>query len=182
MSDLFTKRLRIEPLRADHAPRVIDSLQDVSIYTYLPNDPPTLEFLQRRYNFLENGRSPDGKALWLNWLVFCRQTDVVIGTFQATLPESASGAIAYVIFPSFWRQGYAREMTLFMMNYLFDTYEPPSLYAEIDTRNRGSIRLVEGLGFTQVSIKRNADFFKGASSDEFMYSISRTDWAVLSNH
>ena len=55
----------------------------------------------------------------------------------------------------------------------------PSRYAEIDTRNIASIRLVESLGLSRVATTREADFFKGASSDEYKYAVSREDWLLL---
>jgi RimJ/RimL family protein N-acetyltransferase len=155
---------------------VLASLQDPAIYTYLPGDPPTAEALQKRYDFLEKGCSPDGKELWLNWIAFLRDSTTPIGTFQATLPTNAPGSFAYIIFPSFWRQGYAREMAICVVNHLFETHDIPSLFAEIDTRNIGSIRLVESLGLKRIATTQSADFFKGASSDEFKYSVSREDW------
>jgi ribosomal-protein-alanine N-acetyltransferase len=48
-----------------------------------------------------------------------------------------------------------------------------TVHAEIDTRNAASIRLVEGLGFERVEIVRDADWFKGAASDEFRYALPR---------
>ena len=176
MKNLLTSRLRIEPLRSEHAQMVLASLQDPSIYTYLPEDPPISDALQKRYDFLENAQSPDGKELWLNWIVFLQDSTIPIGTFQATLPEKEDGYFAYIVFPSFWRQGYAREMAICVLSYLFETYQRDTLFAEIDTRNIGSIRLVESLGLTHVSTTQGADFFKGASSDEFKYSITREEW------
>jgi len=176
LANLFSERLRIEPLRSVHAERVFSSLQNPAIYTYLPDDPPTAEALQKRYDFLEKGCSPDGEELWLNWVVFLRDSMTPVGTFQATLPKGQAGAFAYVVFPSFWRQGYAREMTVCVISHLFEAHRMPSLFAEIDTRNIGSIRLVEGLGLTRIATTHGADFFKGASSDEYTYSVSREDW------
>ena len=54
--------------------------------------------------------------------------------------------------------------------------DPDALFAEIDTRNVGSVRLVESLGLTRIATTQDADFFKGASSDEYKYSVSREDW------
>ena len=61
-------------------------------------------------------------------------------------------------------------------HYFYDSYDTPSLFVEIDTRNLGSIRLFESLGLERVSTHHNADFFKGATSDEYKYSISRESW------
>ncbi len=173
---LFCERLRIEPIRSAHAELVFPPLQNPAIYTYLPEDPPTAEALQKRYDYLENGSSPDGTELWLNWVVFLRDSMTPIGTFQATLPKGKAGSFAYVVFPSFWRQGYAREMAACVITHLFEAHPMPGLYAEIDTRNTASIRLVESLGLTRTGTVKGADFFKGASSDEYTYSVSREDW------
>ena len=177
----MSPRLRIEPIRSAHADLVWPSLQNPDIYTYLPEDPPSAEALQKRYDFWERGCSPDGTELWLNWVGFLRDSMTPVGTFQATLPKGQAGAFAYVVFPSFWREGYAREMATCLLNHLFEAHPLPSLHAEIDTRNIASIRLVESLGLTRIATTQEADFFKGASSDEYTYSVSREDWREMQN-
>ena len=151
-------------------------LQDPHVYTYLPEDPPSLEALQRRYDFLEGGRSPDGQEQWLNWVAFERGAERAVGTFQATLTDGAPGAIAYIIFTSHQRSGYGREMVSAMLDHLFRMNPIPSVYAEIDTRNQASIRLVESLGMTRVKTTIGADEFKGAVSDEYTYALDRDTW------
>jgi RimJ/RimL family protein N-acetyltransferase len=99
-----------------------------------------------------------------------------VGSFQATVPRGAEAAIAYSVFVSFWRQGYAQEMARCVIPHLFDTYGCPGLYAEIDTRNVGSIRLVESLEFQRRATTEDADFFKGATSDEHTYAITQEAW------
>jgi len=168
----------MEPLRSEHAGQVLSALQDPAIYTWIPEDPPTEEGLQRRYDFLEGGRSPDGEELWLNWVAFLGESMTPVGTFQATLPKGEDGSFAYIIFPSFWRQGFAREMATCVISHLFETHQTPNLFAEMDTRNTGSMRLVESLGLTRIGTTEGADFFKGASSDEHRYSVSREAWAA----
>ena len=118
MSQLFSKRLRIEPLRAEHASVVFEPLQHPAIYRFIPNDPPERAALQRRYDFLAGARSPDGREHWLNWVAFLRDTHTPVCTFQATLPEGERGSFAYVVFPAFWRQGYGREVVARMLGHL----------------------------------------------------------------
>ena len=179
MANLISERLRIEPIRPAHAELVFSSLQNPAIYTYLPEDPPTAVGLQKRYDFWEKGESPDGEELWLNWVAFLRDSMTPVGTFQATLPKGKPGGFAYVVFPSFWREGYAREMATCVITHLFEAHRMPSLFAEIDTRNTASIRLVESLGLTRIATTQGADFFKGESSDEYTYSVSREDWRAV---
>ncbi|MCY0386153.1 GNAT family protein [Robbsia sp. Bb-Pol-6] len=42
--------------------------------------------------------------------------------------------------------------------------------AEIDTRNQASTGTIEKLGFERVRVVPQADYFKGAASDEYHYS------------
>ncbi|MGH8428728.1 MAG: GNAT family N-acetyltransferase, partial [Gammaproteobacteria bacterium] len=44
--------------------------------------------------------------------------------------------------------------------------------AEIDTRNVGSIRLIEKLGFRRVAYVPRAALIRGADSDEYHYSLA----------
>ena len=83
---------------------------------------------------------------------------------------------AYFVFMQPWRHGYAKEMSKCLLTYLFEVWSPPSVYAEIDTRNLASIRLVESLGSIKTSTLIEADFFKGSSSDEHTFSSTRQDW------
>ena len=176
-----TSRLRIEPLSLNHASVIFPAQLDPLIYRFIPDEPLSLEELTRRYSFLESGKSPDGTEHWLNWIAFDRDNPTVIGTFQATVPADAPTSIAYTVFPPFWGQGYATEIGLCMISHIFNTYSPSSVIAEIDTRNTTSIRLVERWGFSKSKLTHNVDFFKGASSDEYTYSMTLSTW-VSTHH
>ena len=171
-----TSRLRIEALSLRHASVIFSAQLDPLIYQFIPDDPLSLEELTRRYSFLEGAKSPDGKEHWLNWVAFDREGHAVIGTFQATVPANGPTSIAYTVFPPFWGQGYATEIGLCMLAHIFNTYSSSSVIAEIDTRNTASIRLVERWGFCKSKLTHNADFFKGASSDEYTYSLTLSTW------
>ena len=156
---LVTKRLRIEALNKKHAKIVFEALQNKEIYKFIPGDPPTRKDLEKRYAFLEKGLSPDGEEFWLNWVAFLSGTNTPVGSFQATLPKNKEGFFAYIIYPEFWRQGYATEIAKFLISHIFKNYQKSGLFAEIDTRNIASIKLAESLGMKLESTKKNADFF-----------------------
>ncbi|MBP5975308.1 GNAT family N-acetyltransferase [Brasilonema sp. CT11] len=184
---LETSQLLLEPLMVSHAAHIYRQLQDERLYQFIPQEPPiSLQVLQARYRALSSRLSPDGQEAWLNWAIRLRQFETYIGTLQATVyanqiaairvceapPSglaSSQGLIAYMIFPQFWQQGYAKEGCLQLLNHLFNDYQVKIVAVQIDTRNVASIELIKSLGFKYVSTKENADFFKGSVSHEYRY-------------
>lgn len=176
-----TANLRLEPIRQDHAALLFAALSDAQLYALIPEEPPkSLEALEKRYAFLQGGKSPDGKEHWLNWTMFNRRTDMSVGTFQATVRDDAPSDIAYIVFRAYWRQGIAREAGAGVIDHVFARYPTPLLAANMDTRNVASIRLVESLGFKRAAFIPNADTFKGMSSDEYRYEMTRENWEARS--
>jgi ribosomal-protein-alanine N-acetyltransferase len=161
--------LLLEPIGEHHAEAMFAGLSEPEAYEFIPqNPPPSVTALAERYRGLANGASPDGREIWLNWVL--RQGTNYIGFVQATVRCDATTAlIAYQLFPRFWRQGYGREAVAAMLSYLTGPLDMRAVVAFIDTRNAASHRLVEAVGFSRVRRIGNADFFKGASSDEYEY-------------
>lgn len=169
---LTSARLLLEPLAADHAQALYPLLRDERLYTYIPQEPPaSREALAARYRRLEARRSPDGQEVWLNWAARLHGTQTYVATFQATIFPDATALLAYMVFPLHQRQGYGREGSARVIEHLVRDHGVRLVAAEIDTRNRASIGVVEALGFTRVATRPSADFFKGAVSDEYRYEF-----------
>lgn len=167
---LVTPRLTLEPLVVAHAPVLYPLLQDMALYTFIPQMPPeSVETLTARYHKLAARRSPDGGERWLNWAVRLRASDDHIGTLQATVQTDSTAFLAYMIFPAFQRRGCAKEGCIRVLEHLRDDYAVRLVVAEIDTRNTASIALVEALGFVRTALHPAADCFKGTESDEYRY-------------
>jgi [ribosomal protein S5]-alanine N-acetyltransferase len=170
---LETNRLFLEPLKQHHATQLYSLLQDERIYTYIPQDPPlSLEVLKQRYQKLERRLSPDSDQVWLNWAVYIQESKTYAGYIEATVLPDRSAGIAYILAPMFWRQGYAREACEQILNVLSKDYGILMVTAEVDTRNTASVRLLEHLGFMYVETRKDADFFKNSSSDEYVYQLT----------
>lgn len=174
---LTTARLCLEPLTPQHARQLFPVLSDPRMYTYIPDDPPAdLSSLTARYQLLATRRSPEGDELWLNWAVKRRHEDDYIGVVQATLTADQPAYLAYLLGSAFWGHGYAKEACTRLLLLLFDTYNNACVLAEVDTRNQASWRLLERLGFTRTALHPAADYFKGSSSDEYSYELTKADW------
>lgn len=99
-----------------------------------------------------------------------------LGTVQATVRPGETADIAFIIFPDLWNCKYGRTATRAMINNIFAQYELEKISANIDTRNLRSIRMVQSLGLAHVRTIKDADYFKGQSSDEYEYEVTRDSW------
>jgi [ribosomal protein S5]-alanine N-acetyltransferase len=180
---LETHRLHLEPILPAHASRLYERLQDARLYRFIPQDPPaSLRALENRYGILSGRRSPDGREAWLNWAMRERGSGDYAGTLEATVSGNATAIIAYTVFVPFQRRGFAAEACGRLLGHLFGDYRVNTVAAEIDTRNVASIALVEALGLERVAFRRDADHFKGSTSDEFRYEIKGDVWAHRQTH
>ncbi len=169
---LQTDRLLLEPLGPQHAAALYAPLSDPRLYLFIPQDPPSSpQRLRERYVALAARRSPDGREVWLNWIMRRRDTGGDVGTVEATVLADQTAFLAYMVFPPYQRQGFAREVCACVLAHLVEDYHVPRVAADIDTRNNASIHLVEALGFERIGTTRNADFFKGEPSDEYRYGL-----------
>lgn len=168
-----TERLRLEPLRESHAVELFELLSDERMYFFVPQEPPpTPVALATRYKFLETRHSPEGDEEWLNWVVRSKSEGTCLGSVQVTIHRDGRAQLAYEIGVAHWRRGFATEACGRVIQALFDD-GITEVWAELDTRNLASIRLLERLGFRRGELRRNADFFKGSDSDEWTYSLAR---------
>lgn len=174
---VVSPRLRGEPVQKRHAAEMARVLNDPTIYRFLEDDPPGVEHLQRQYAFLSEGKSPDGKEHWLTWILRpLEDMSDPVGFIQATIKESESVTVAYVLAPPHWGKGYAREAVAAMLDTVFERYRVREAIAEMDTRNAASIALAESLGFRRQRTVRDVAEFKGSTSHEHVYTLLRTGW------
>jgi RimJ/RimL family protein N-acetyltransferase len=160
----------LTPLVVADAERSFASFSDPALYFFVPSDPPhSVEVLAERFARLEKRRSPDGAEQWLNWLI--HETDgataTQMGLVEATILPDRSALIGYFTFKPYWGQGIACAAVGAAIDHLYTDYGIRLFRADVDTRNAGSLRVLEKLGFRIAEFVPQADFFKGARSDEY---------------
>lgn len=118
---LSSERLELEPLSPDHAEEMAPLLDDPGLHAFIGGEPATRAELRDRYARQVVGRSPDGLARWLNWVVRRRDSGQAVGTVQATVSEQGghlTAEVAWVTGASQQRRGYAREATQTLVTWL----------------------------------------------------------------
>ncbi len=170
-----TKRLRMHLIKKEHAGLTYTVLQSPNLYSYIPQKPPTLKELEKKFEWWEkNTESPDGTEYWLNWIVVEKVTLTTIGTIQIGIhKENREGAIAYMIGIDFQGKGYGTEAVKALLDHCHTEYSVQVFKAWIDTRNIASLRLVQKIGMNKVDFLQNADHFDGENSDEWVFELKR---------
>jgi RimJ/RimL family protein N-acetyltransferase len=172
---LRTKRFDLEPIVAAHAAELFPLLRAPDLYTYIPEEPPaSQEALERRFSRWQARQSDTGDEVWLNYAIVDRQSHRYVGTLQATVTPCKYAYIAYFVFVEYWRTGIATEACRELIRALFAGFVLERVIAHVDTRNARSIKLLERIGFERTRTIVGADEFKGASSDEFVYELTRS--------
>jgi len=165
--------MRLEPLCESHAAELFNIFSEARMYRFVRQEPPaTPAILARRFALLETRRSPDGTEAWLNWVLRSKSDSVCLGCVQVTIRGDHRAQLAYELGVPYWGRGFATEACSRVVKALFDD-GISEVWAELDTRNVASMRLLERLGFRRGALRRHADFFKGADSHEWTYSLGR---------
>jgi RimJ/RimL family protein N-acetyltransferase len=162
---LTTARLVLEPLTAWHGESLFPFLKEPLLYTYIPKEPPlAASHLSRRYEALEQRRSPDGTELWLNWAVRIAAGGYA-GLVEATLAADGTAQLAWFVFLPAQQQGFGREAVAAVLDHLatLGAYEA---VAFVDTRNAPSLRLAKALGFTRTATHVMREKLRGRWVDD----------------
>jgi len=177
MEPIDSRTLRLEPLAVTHAGEMFEALSAQSIYDYMPGGPPSsAAALRERYAMLERGKSPDGRQIWLNWIIRLRSGKCA-GFVQATVYPGHTGDLAFVLAPEFWGRGVAIEACQAAIPHIARNFSVTGLFATVDPKNARSIRLLERLGF--VEIAPSGYPHGGAEAADRVFSLSCTPGFVL---
>ena len=111
---LLTPRLRLEPVRVEHAAAMTHVLAGPALYRVIGGRPPIEAELREHYRRWRRSRSADGSEGWLNWIMLRRGGDPpdATGTVQATTTRSAGrwiAELAWIVGVAQQRRGFATE-------------------------------------------------------------------------
>jgi RimJ/RimL family protein N-acetyltransferase len=169
---LETARLRLEPIRPDHADGMFDGLREPSLYAYQTDEPPRdVASLRERYARLAAGHSDDELAHWLNWILVRRDDGAAAGYVQATVWKNRSSAeIGYLVLPAQQGRGLGGEAVASLVRHLFAA-GVGRLRAVVDVRNAPSNALLARLGFTRTRTRRSDDVIGGVRGLDHEYEL-----------
>ena len=146
MAEIRTARLLLRPA----SPRDLDAIQAIL------SDPNATEF----WSTLPHSDMAQTEA-WLSSMlaiephegedfVIERDGQVIGKAGFYRFPE-----IGFILHPREWGKGYAREALQAILDRAFTVHRLPAVEADVDPRNAGCLRLLEGLGFERTGHASN---------------------------
>lgn len=138
-----------------------------------------IEALNKTINTGKSELKNEGDFFVLAWEIKSGEfAGKVIGQSNMTLRSTNDqlSDIGWVTHQDFQRQGYAFEATHALMQYAFANFPLHRIVADIDTRNPESAAMAEKLGMRREGEFKDAEFFKGAWCDMWLYAILKSEF------
>lgn len=173
---LYTKRLLLRPF-AEADTDTIFSLQSNPTVLRYWDAPPYSEQAQAE-RFIANCKKMAVEGRGVRLAIEQSDDNQFIGwcSFFNWNPDYRSAGIGFCFDEPVWGQGYATEAAGAVLQWAFDSLDLNRVQAEADTRNIGSARVLEKLGFVLEGTLREDCIVNGDVSDSWVYGLLKKDW------
>lgn len=154
---VFTHRLTLVPLSAEHADEMAAVLSDPDLYTFTGGSPPTRRELRARYERWIAG-PPDPALSWCNWVIQLRTPPCLAGTVQATIHtgDQPVAEVAWVVGTPWQRQGIATEAARALVAWL-GQQSVPTVIAHIHPHHQASAAVAAAAGLIPTGQLQNGE-------------------------
>lgn len=115
---------------------------------------------------------------WVQYGIENKDTGKIIGDCAIKLDEHdvRIAEIGITVSPSEQKKGYAKEVLITLVEFLFSTQNICRIVEIVDVDNMPSIRLLESVGFRREGHFIENIFFKGRWGSEFQYAMLKREW------
>lgn len=158
------KHIYLRPVKKDDALAIHLYAGNPEVTRYMlwgPNDyEDTVSYVE--LSLKEQNRIP--RRVY-RFAIILKHTDDLIGMIDLTLESDKIGEMGYVLNQSHWGKGYGTEAAKLMVNYGFKTLGLHKIICTCDTRNIGSYRIMEKVGYRRVGTYKR---FNANSNEDIM--------------
>ncbi|MBU1462796.1 MAG: GNAT family N-acetyltransferase [Alphaproteobacteria bacterium] len=173
---LTTPRLVLRQIRADDAAALFPVLSDPEVMTWWSSGPH--QSLAETADYVaSNAAEGQGFACWAITL----HDDVAIGWVILIDAKPDVKEIGYILHRDHWRGGIAREAVARVIDYGFAELKLRRIFADTDPENRGSIALLERLGFQYEGRLRGEWETHIGVRDSLIFGLLRDEWTMEKN-
>lgn len=175
--NITTQRLKIRDLK-------LTDLNDFYVYRSNPDVTKYQGFdvmtIEQAKEFIQSQQDKKfGKAgEWIQYGIENKATKQLIGDCAIKLDkyDVRIAEIGITISHFEQKKGYAKEVLLGVLTFLFDTKNILRVVEIVDAENIASINLLKSIGFKQEGHFIENIFFKGKWGSEFQYAMLKREW------
>lgn len=126
--------------------------------------------------------NPFKESREVRWGIIMKGANKLIGTcgLYDWKKTSQSAEIRYDLDPACWGRGIMTEALKALLSFGFEKMRLNRIQAVIDSKNKRSIRLVQGLGFKKEGVLRQRSYFNGQFRDDVIFSLLKEEWRKTS--
>lgn len=181
-----------KPLHIETAQLIIRhlTLSDLSDFIIYRSNPEVTKYqgfdvmtMEQAEDFIKDNSSKYfGKAgEWVQYGIENRTTGKLIGDCAIKLDEydPRIAEIGITISHLEQKKGYAKEVLLGILSFLFDEIKIHRVVEIVDAENTASVNLLKSIGFRQEGHFIENIFFKGKWGSEFQYAMLKREWDEL---
>jgi [ribosomal protein S5]-alanine N-acetyltransferase len=137
----------IENLRHEDAPFLFELMCREETKRYIPQDINTLDEMEIVVDWIISNYKKMSDRV--TYMIRYRGADAGIVSYGPMPYDRSKMEVSYVIDPAFWRKGIGYSATRRFIEWLRGERGVGDLYAEVEVRNAGSIRILEKNGFSR---------------------------------
>jgi orotate phosphoribosyltransferase len=172
-SVFHASRFVLRPFRLDDAAAVFEYASDPAFLQYLPIPMPYTRAHAEQFVAAQAALDRDIHPSWAIEIGGKPKGGVNI-RFSA---DHRLAEIGYGVAPALWNQGIATEAARLVVSAAFAAYPRLTrIQATADSRNHGSVRVMEKVGFRREGLLRRQRVCRGELTDQMICAVLRDDW------
>lgn len=173
---LDTDRLRLRWLELSDAESVFEIFSDERVTRYWGF--PSFAAIEQSREMLQRIQQCFLDRTLYQWGIELKQTSQLIGTCTlASLDEQNRRAeIGFALGSAFWKNGYATEAIMKLIDFAFDDLNLHRIEADVDPRNSASLRRLESLGFIREGHLKERWLVNGEVCDSILLGLLKSNW------
>ncbi len=175
-SPLETRRLRLQPMTAEHTDFVFRHFSNPAVAQYLLDEPPVADYAQAQ-EIVQFYSDPAGKT-YNRWVILQKSDNQPVGTcgFHKWDQRYFRAEIGYDLDPNFWGRDYMTETLNAVIANGFEHMQLNRIEALVYVENHRSARLLQKLGFKQEGLLRDYFYLDSKFYDHYLFSLLQRDW------
>ncbi|MDH5401385.1 MAG: GNAT family N-acetyltransferase [Candidatus Heimdallarchaeota archaeon] len=184
MYSLETNRLYLNRLAEEQIPKLLEywnspELRYITIdrNTMIPEGNHPYTVIYNKNDILDIFKIWDNSSKYRSFGIFTKKENEIIGhiTYDYSW-DPFSIILNLLIYPKYRNQGYAKEVTPFMIDEIFNTLVTHNIAVFIDEDETNAMKFAEYLGFKSTGVIKHEFYRGGKLRNTHCYDILRPEW------